>query len=278
MTATLQPPSDVTPGGLLSHLADQGVVSAPEAENVRREISRGATLFTALALMTDERAVWAHLAQTAGRRFLRTHQELQVFFTDLFGFEFALRHQVLPWRSRGRELQVVTYNPEAEDGPVAELPGLQLRCAVVSPTVWRYLYDLAYPTSLTGTLSQAQAQALVTLTALGSPATTTPEQHAEILAMTHGYHYIDLRRDPLDEDVRSLVTTPLKSLTRAYPHHREGSRLVMMMVDPEDDLALHRLRQQTQLDIIPTVTTQAVIDELIARDQADGLWTETEDA
>ncbi|MDN8994312.1 hypothetical protein Q0P39_14615, partial [Staphylococcus aureus] len=77
--------------------------------------------------------------------------------------------------------------------------------------VWRYLYDLAYPTCVTGSLNEAQARALVTGTPLGEVVSTTPEQRAEILAITRGYHYIDLRRDPIDDAVRLLISTPVKA-------------------------------------------------------------------
>ncbi len=262
-------------GTLLPGLIERGVITAAQARAVERECDRGATLTTALALMTDERAVWRHLAQAAGRPFLNSHQDLQVFFTDLLGYREALQHQVLPHRSRGRELQVVTYNPQRQDGafPPA-LPGQLLRHALVSPTVWRYLYDLAYPSPVTGPLGEAEAAALVCCLPLGVPHSATPEQRAEILALTRGYRSIDLRREPVEPGVRGLVSPSLKALTHAYPHHLEGGRLVVMMVDPGDSAAIGRLRQQTQREIIPAVSTREVIDGLIREDDLAGLAEE----
>ncbi|ABW35132.1 General secretory system II protein E domain protein (plasmid) [Deinococcus geothermalis DSM 11300] len=259
---------------LLSELASVHVITPEQARNVHAECARGATLTSALALLTDEREVWAFLSARAGKSFFRTHHALQVFFTDLLDHHAALAHQVLPWRTRGPELQVLTYNPGRVDGPAPEFGGRSLNHTVISPTVWRYLYDLAYPTCVTGSLNEAQARALVTGTPLGEVVSTTPEQRAEILAITRGYHYIDLRRDPIDDAVRLLISTPVKALTRAYPHHLEGQRLVVMMVDPDDQAALRRLQQQAQLELIPTITTQDVIDQLVAEDERSGRWVE----
>lgn len=266
--SVLHPPEH---GTLLWDLTERGVITPGQARDVGRECDRGATLTTSLALMTDERAVWHHLAQAAGKPFLNSHQDLQVFFTDLLDHQGALQHQLLPHRSRGRELQVVTYNPQRQDGafPPA-LSGQLLRHAVVSPTVWRYLYDLAYPSCVTGTLDEAEAAALVSCLPLGVPHSVTPEQRAEILALTRGYRSIDLRRDPVEQGVRGLVSASMKVWTHAYPHHLEGGRLVVMMADPGDFAAIHRLRQQTQREIIPAVTTREVIDQLIHQDDLEG--------
>lgn len=271
MTTAPQPLPD---HDLLHQLVTDAALTPEDLSRVHAERQRGASLYTALALATDERVVWAHLARTHGKTHLTSHKDLRVFFTDLFDHHVALRHQILPWRTRGNELQVVTYHPAARDGANGDLNNQVLHHTLVSPTVWRYLYDLAYPTSRTGILPEAEAQALVTLTPLGEATTTTPEQRAEILAMTDGFHYIDVRRDPVHEDVRTIVTTPVKRHTRSYPHRFEGNRLVVMMVDPHDTWALQQLKQQTQRDLIITVTTEAVVEAMIQRDLDDGLWRE----
>ena len=51
---------------------------------------------------------------------------------------------------------------------------------------------------VTGVLDDAHATALVSCTPLGTLTFVTPEQRAEILAMTRGYRDINLRRDPID--------------------------------------------------------------------------------
>ena len=258
---------------LLAALASADLLTPQQAGNVRAECRRGATLTSALALMADESSIWDFLASRAGKPFLRTHQEMRVFSPHLLDHHAALKHQILPWKKRGRALQVLTYNPERVDGLVENLGGRMLFHTVTSPTVWRYLYDIAYPSCITGPLDEAQACALVTSTPLEEPANTTPEQRAEILAMTRGYHYIDLRRDPIDDQVRTMLTLPVKVLCRAYPHHLEGQRLVVMMVDPDDQQGLQKMKQQTQRELVPTVTTQDVIDQLIAEDERSGDWS-----
>ncbi|MBZ9714954.1 hypothetical protein [Deinococcus multiflagellatus] len=258
----------------LELLSSLGTLTPQQLEAVTRECHRGSTLTTALTLLTDERQVWAALAEDAGKPFYDSHLALQVFCTDMFDFRVALEHQILPHRPQGDLMEVITYNTGRLDGPAAAIDHQHLVHSVVSPTVWRYLYDLAYPTCLTGTLDALQARALITCTPLGTPTTCTPEQDAEILAMTHGLHAIDVRRQPVDENVRDLISPAVKALCRAYPHRLEGAALVVMMVDPHDELALHRLRQQTQRPIVPNVTTQSVIDALIEEDWSSGRWPE----
>lgn len=242
----------------LSHL---GLLSDTERDQAQQELGRGATLLSALAPF--ESRLWPHYASSRQMPYHPTHTSLQVLFADLIPRQLALTHQIIPHRTRGQALQVITYQPDAPDGPHPDFPGSLLRHALTPPSVWRRVFNLAYPTALAGPLSEEEARALVTLTPLGQPVSVTPEQHAEITALISGLRYIHLSRDPTDPDVQPLVSLPLKALTRAYPHHLEGSRLVVLMQNPHDQQALARLRAQTQRDIIPAITTDETIQALL---------------
>ncbi len=246
----------------IDQLLEQGVIKHHHFEAIARELRRGATLLSALTAGPEAR-IWAHLARRHGLPHYPQHTDLKVLFADLIPHHLALTHQILPHRTRGHDLQVLTYTHTRPDGPSADFPGLTLRHTLVTPTVWRRAYRLCYPEGLVGRLSETQATALVTLTPLGEAATTTPEQRAEITALTSGLQFIDLHTHPIDEAVIPLVTLAMKALTHSYPHHLEGRRLVVLMVDPHDQDALARLRAQTQREILPAITTAETIQHLL---------------
>jgi len=257
--------------GLLLH---QQIITERQYERCQHETQHGSNVTNALHLFCHDVIVWRSLAERSGMPYYADAKELKVMFTDLFPHTTALQHALLPHRSRGAELQVLTYDPSAQDGIHAGFPGWILKHALVAPSIWRQLYLLAYPKSVTGALSDEQAQALITYTRMperpsAGPARMTAEQRAELLAMQLGFRYIDLRTDPVDDDVRHLINISSKATNMVYPHHLEGSQLIMLMVNPTDAECIRMLSRQTQLNIVPAIVTEKVIHQLLEEESRD---------
>lgn len=251
----------------LNHLLERRLIDQAQYRACHEEIKAGSNVIHALHLFSPEAEVWRHFATQGKYPFYPTIQDLRVIFSDLIDHKTALQYGILPHRTRGQDLQVVTFDPSAMNGIHEAFPGRVVQHALIPPSQWRALFELLYPASLIGQLSELLAQALVTFTPTGADTTMTPEQTAEVLALTRQLRYIDLRTDPPDDDVRHLVTLPTMALSMAYPHHLEGGTLVMLMSNPEDTAAIERLTRQTRLRIVPAIVTEKVIDSLLRQEQ-----------
>lgn len=255
------------PEALLQELLEHGVIDQRGAAGIQRQLRAGASVVSALRLGGNDSVIWPYLAQKVGRPYYPDQQSVRVMFTDLLNFIDVLSTGFLPQRTRGNELQVLTYNPVIASGPHERFPGWLVTPALVSPTLWRTLYELGYPRSITGRLNEQQATALVSLTTLGTTTGVTPDQHAEIQALVRGYTFIDPTINPPNPAVRGTISLPSKALNRCYPHHEEAQALVVMMVDPDDTQALRNIQIQTQMRVIPAITTQQHIDKLLTDEE-----------
>jgi len=251
----------------LNHLLDRRLIDRKQYAACQEEVQAGSNVIHALHLFSPEAAVWRHFAVQGKYTFYQTYSELRVIFSDLLDFRTALQYSILPHRTKGLDIEVVTFDPSAMNGLHEAFPGRTVRHAILPPSQWRSLFELLYPPNLTGRLSEEHAKALVTYTQTGMETTMTPEQHAEVIALTKSLRYIDLRTDPPDSDVRHLITLPTMAQSMAYPHHLEGGNLITLMADPEDHAAIDRLTRQTRLRIVPAIATARVIDTLLRQEQ-----------
>lgn len=255
-------PNPADPNSLLQ----AQLITPAEHSRIINEMQRGASAISATSLHTDDRHVWHRLGQTLGIPTFADHTDLKLIFADLFTHDLALETAFAPHITRGLITKVITYDPRSVTAAHPAFPGTPLHVTLVAPSIWRRIYDLAYPAALTGPLSSEQLTALISFTRTGERVTLSPEQRAEHAAILHNLRYIDPRREPVDDDLRHLLTANLKTLLQVYPHHIEGDALVTLMVNPTDAAQLQRLEQVTQRRIIPAVTTPDMIRELLERD------------
>ncbi len=92
-----------------------------------------------------------------------------------------------------------------------------------------------------------------------------PEMLAKSLATQLGYSYIDPTDAPPDPSVLTMVPESTVRRYTVFPHHLEGSALVVLMKDPRNILAIDDLRMLTRREIIPAVSAEAAIVKLIER-------------
>ena len=251
---------------LLSELLGANAITSEQQKSIETHIARGANTISALRQGGDEMRIWHYLAQKFERPFYPTQQTVRVMFTDLINFHDVLQTGWLPHRTRGIELQVLTYSPIDTNTQIDLFPGWIVVPSLITPTLWRTLYELGYPTTITGRLTHAQATALVTFTTTDTFTSATEDQQAEIKAAARGYTFIDPTINPPNPAVRNTVTLPTKALHRCYPHHEEADALVLMMLNPEDKTAIQTIQAQTQRRIIPTITTQEHLNNLLLAD------------
>ncbi|ASN83258.1 hypothetical protein [Deinococcus ficus] len=253
----------------LGHLLTLNHLDHEQFHRCQEEVKKGSNVINALSLFANDTEIWRQFALESEREFHPDHRSLRVMFSDLMTYDLVLRTGLLPHRERGPELQVVTYDPGMVDGPHPAFPGRVLKHALIPPSAWRTLFDLAYPQVLIkASMTEPEAVALVTFTQTGASIRMTPEQRAEVIALTRGYRFIDVRTDPVDPEVIGLINLSTKAMSSAYPHHLEGGNLVVLMSDPEDQEAIDRLYKQTRLRIIPAIVTRAIIDELLKKESA----------
>jgi type II secretion system (T2SS) protein E len=79
------------------------------------------------------------------------------------------------------------------------------------------------------------------------------------LARKLGIPYLSLLPRKLPVRIQQLVNPQLAHELRCYPVGRERNMLTVAMLDPQDRLALERLRQETGLDIFPVLTHPLVL-------------------
>jgi type IV pilus assembly protein PilB len=92
-----------------------------------------------------------------------------------------------------------------------------------------------------------------------------PEMLAKSLAAQLGYPYIDPGDTPPDTSVLTLVPETTVRRYTIFPHHIEGSALVVLMKDPRNILAIDDLRMITKRDVMPAVAAENNITKLIER-------------
>lgn len=248
---------------LLTELMAQQIITADEWQQVIALLSDNANLYSALRLSGVDDKVWTHLAGEYGRTLYGRRGDLQVIFADLFDHRAALATGLLPHRTRGVETEVLSFEPRFTRVPHPALDPLTLRVGLVTPGLWRTLFHLTFPPVLTGRLSLAEATALVTHTLTGQHTGATPEQLAEIQALTLGYEFIDPLTHPPDDAVQHMVNLDTKAHIGCYPHHREGDVLVVLMARPDNAAALRQVSEQAQLKVRAAISTQRAIDALI---------------
>lgn len=258
------------PEAFYKQLLDENAITSDQLKAIQRDLGLGSTPTTALMNNTDNEAVWRIIARQYRRKFFPRQQEVRVFFTDLMDYETVLSTQLLPQRTSGNYLHVLTHNPTIEPAPHPhpKFAGMILDPRLITPTLWRSLYAIGYPKAIVRKdLSEAEATALVTLTELGSEVSVTPNQNAEIQAIAKGYNYIDPRIEPPNQSVQDMISLSSKTLYKCYPHHMQSSGLVVMMVNPDNKEAIRQLQFQSQCNIIPAITTQTNIELLILKEQ-----------
>ena len=93
------------------------------------------------------------------------------------------------------------------------------------------------------------------------------DEELPALARKLGIPYLSLLPRKPPQRVQQLVNPKLAQELHCYPLGRERNRLTVAMVNPQDRLALERLRQATGLDIFPVLThpqeLQTVLEQLV---------------
>jgi|GEM_PF-5560439 len=205
--------------------------------------------------------VWQQFALERRLPYYARHEDLCVLFTDLFDSRVALQHQILPHRTSGQDICVVTYDHTRKD---TYLSGVgMVKHALVTPRTWRFLFDLAYPRALTGPLSWEEAVALATLTPLGTDAGLTSEQFAEAKALQRDLPYLDPAQQPPQVGVQHLIESGTQRHRLVIPHSVTNGTLTVLMADPDDDSTVRLIELQTQLNVRRAVTTKEAITALL---------------
>lgn len=258
---------------LFSELMDQDVITEHEWHRLITLLSDHANLYSALQLAGLDHRVWRYFAQQYNRTFYATREDLRVVYAGLFDHRTCLATGLLPHHKRGDEVVVLGYEPRFTRVPHPNLDALKLRVGLITPTLWRILFALAYPPALTGPLDMAEATALVTYSTTGQQSSATPEQRAEITAITRGYEFINPETHPPDPSVRYMINLPTKALFGCYPHHLEnshaGPHLVVLMAHPDNAAALAQLQEQSQMRVRAAISTQRAIDRLINAEELE---------
>ncbi|BDG20354.1 type IV pilus assembly ATPase PilB [Thermus thermophilus] len=96
-----------------------------------------------------------------------------------------------------------------------------------------------------------------------------PEALAQAVAAQLGYPYVDPEEDPPDPGA-PLLPEDLCRRYGVFPHRLEGNRLVLLMKDPRnilalDDVRLALKRKGLAYEVAPAVATEAAITKLIER-------------
>ncbi|RTG97953.1 type IV pilus assembly ATPase PilB [Thermus scotoductus] len=97
-----------------------------------------------------------------------------------------------------------------------------------------------------------------------------PEALAQAVAAQLGYAYINPEQTPPDPGAALLLPEDLCRRYGIFPHHVEGNRLVLLMKDPRnilalDDVRLALKRKGLAYEVVPAVATEAAITKLIER-------------
>jgi len=97
-----------------------------------------------------------------------------------------------------------------------------------------------------------------------------PEALAQAVATQLGYPYVDPEEDPPDPGASLLLPEDLCRRYGVFPHRLEGNRLVLLMKDPRnilalDDVRLALKRKGLNHEVAPAVATEAAITKLIER-------------
>lgn len=97
-----------------------------------------------------------------------------------------------------------------------------------------------------------------------------PEALAQAVAAQLGYPYVDPERNPPDPGAALLIPEDLARRYGVFPHRLEGDRLVLLMKDPRnilalDDVRLALKRKGLAYELAPAVATEAAITKLIER-------------
>ncbi|MGC8877320.1 type IV pilus assembly ATPase PilB [Thermus sp.] len=97
-----------------------------------------------------------------------------------------------------------------------------------------------------------------------------PEALAQAVAAQLGYPYINPEENPPDPGAALLLPEDLCRRYGVFPHRLEGNRLVLLMKDPRnilalDDVRLALKRRGLGYEVVPAVATEAAITKLIER-------------
>ncbi|WP_038071938.1 type IV pilus assembly ATPase PilB [Thermus scotoductus] len=181
----------------------------------------------------------------------------------------ALFHQAYPEKSRLGEVLVQEGRLSRED--LREALEVQRRLPKAKP-LGEILVELglARPEDVEEALKkqrQGGGRLEDTLVASGK---LKPEALAQAVAAQLGYAYINPEQTPPDPGAALLLPEDLCRRYGIFPHHVEGNRLVLLMKDPRnilalDDVRLALKRKGLAYEVVPAVATEAAITKLIER-------------
>lgn len=181
----------------------------------------------------------------------------------------ALFHQAYPEKSRLGEVLVQEGRLSRED--LREALEVQRRLPKAKP-LGEILVELglARPEDVEEALKkqrQGGGRLEDTLVASGK---LKPEALAQAVAAQLGYAYINPEQTPPDPGAALLLPEDLCRRYGIFPHHVEGNRLVLLMKDPQnilalDDVRLALKRKGLAYEVVPAVATKAAITKLIER-------------
>ncbi|RTG95478.1 type IV pilus assembly ATPase PilB [Thermus scotoductus] len=181
----------------------------------------------------------------------------------------ALFHQAYPENSRLGEVLVQEGRLSRED--LREALEVQRRLPKAKP-LGEILVELglARPEDVEEALKkqrQGGGRLEDTLVASGK---LKPEALAQAVAAQLGYAYINPEQTPPDPGAALLLPEDLCRRYGIFPHHVEGNRLVLLMKDPRnilalDDVRLALKRKGLAYEVVPAVATEAAITKLIER-------------
>ena len=96
---------------------------------------------------------------------------------------------------------------------------------------------------------------------------SSEENAARALALSHGLEYVDVGSFAPDPEILKVVPVELMFRYTFLPYRREGERLVLVMADPTDIPVVDELSLLLQTPVQPAVGTASAIQEALKKGQ-----------
>jgi len=222
---------------------------------------------------------------------------------NLLKRENALRLNLIPLGERGSGLLALTCRPDGRKER-AEQAGRAVSWELTTPEIWKATFDRTYGAKVEGavlerpttleealmrfdkfqqspiieqakTAMRADAEfmaqhaklspALQVETYLRSKHIISGEEFAIAVGMLTGRQYIDPRETPPDPAVQNTLPLATVVQRKVVPFKKEGSKLVVLLIDPRDSRLLDNIRGAIHGDVVPCVAAEQVLNDLIQR-------------
>jgi len=236
--ASAHPPRPTGPETLLGQLRRLGQLDTGEYRAAETEIRRGASEVYAVALLGQQERRWTALNQDvspdpATNPLISDIRQMGTFETPLISHQVSLETGLMPWREVRRRIDVLTYHPQWLNPDLYRNLAAERRIGEVrlcTPRLWRELYAISRPMARKSAWpDQEHAAALVGYFRLGTDTPTlTPEAQGEAVGLSQGLTFVHPKLDPAQVEAVALMNIGLMLEYKVFPHHLEGSRLMVM--------------------------------------------------